>query len=191
MIGWTVFIGVLLAALFALPPLSFDEVKTGYLYTGAFIGALLGLVLSGLFADRTTRLMVKWNKGKFEPEFRITLVVFQLIFSGIGLYGFGFVTDNVGRYGWLPADVFFMFVTIGMVMGAVASALYIVDAHRKSHIPNPCVPLPTPSCSTLICSFNPLVTNVPLPHRPNRRGSVHLPPRVQEHVQLLVDMVCL
>ena len=79
--------------------------------------------------------MIKWNKGKFEPEFRIILVVFQLIFSGIGLYGFGIVTQDVKRYGWLPPVVFFMFVTMGMVIGAVASALYVIDAHRKSIFP--------------------------------------------------------
>ena len=42
MIGWTVLIGIVLAAIMIGPPLLFDEVKTGYLYTGSFIGALLG-----------------------------------------------------------------------------------------------------------------------------------------------------
>lgn len=77
------------------------------------------------------KIMVRLNKGRYEPEFRLLLVIFQLIFSGAGLYGFGIVADNVGRYGWLIPDVFVAFVVIGMVMGAVASALYIVDAHRK------------------------------------------------------------
>lgn len=75
--------------------------------------------------------MIKLNKGKYEPEFRILLVIFQLIFSGTGLYGFGIVAEDVDRHGWLVPDVFFAFVIIGMVMGAVASALYIVDAHRE------------------------------------------------------------
>lgn len=75
--------------------------------------------------------MIKLNKGRYEPEFRIFLVVFQLVFSGAGLYGFGIVAQDVGKYGWLVVDVFFALVIIGMVMGAVASALYIVDAHRE------------------------------------------------------------
>lgn len=130
-IGWTVFIGVVLAAIFLGPPLWFNEVQTGYLYTGAFVGSLLGLVLSGLLSDSMNKIMIKLNGGKYEPEFRILLVVFQLIFNGIGLYGFGIVAQDVGRYGWLVTDVFFAFVIIGMVMGAVASALYIVDAYRE------------------------------------------------------------
>lgn len=131
LIGWTVFIGVVLAALFMGPPLWFDEVSTGYLYTGAFIGSILGLVLSGLLSDSINKIMIKLNRGRYEPEFRILLVFFQLVFGGIGLYGFGITSEDVSRYGWLVSDVFLMFVIMGMVMGAVASALYIVDAHRQ------------------------------------------------------------
>ncbi|KAI9373308.1 major facilitator superfamily domain-containing protein [Aspergillus egyptiacus] len=130
-IGWTVFIGVTLAAIFMSAPLWFEEDKTGYMYASAFIGAMLGLVLSGLLSDSINSLMIKLNKGRYEPEFRILLVIFQLIFCGIGLYGFGITANNAARYGWLPPAVFFACVVIGMVMGAVASALYIVDAHRN------------------------------------------------------------
>ncbi|KAE8349079.1 putative MFS transporter [Aspergillus coremiiformis] len=130
-IGWSVFIGVVLAAIFLGPPLWFNEVQTGYLYTGAFIGSILGLILSGLLSDPMNKVMIKLNKGRYEPEFRILLVIFHLVFSGAGLYGFGIVAQDVGKYGWLVVDVFFALVIIGMVMGAVASALYIVDAHRQ------------------------------------------------------------
>jgi Major Facilitator Superfamily len=130
-IGWTVLIGVVIAYIFMAPPLFFDEVRTGYLYTGAFIGSMIGLVLSGLLSDWINKMMIRWNKGKYEPEFRILLVFPMLIFSSIGLYGFGITANNAVKYGWLLPDVFFAFVIIGMVMGAVASALYIVDAHRQ------------------------------------------------------------
>jgi MFS family permease len=130
-IGWTVLIGVVLAAIFLGPPLFFNEVRTGYLYTGAFIGSMIGLVLSGVLSDWINKIMIRLNKGKYEPEFRILLVFPMLIFSGIGLFGFGITAQDVAKYGWLIPDVFLAFVIIGMVMGAVASALYIVDAHRE------------------------------------------------------------
>lgn len=130
-IGWTVMIGVVLAAIFLGPPLWFNEVQTGYMYTGAFVGSIVGLILSGLLADVINKLMIRLNDGKYEPEFRILLVLPQLVFSSIGLYGFGITSSNVDRYGWLIPDVFLMFVIMGMVMGAVASALYVVDAHRQ------------------------------------------------------------
>ncbi|KAI9724399.1 MAG: hypothetical protein M1812_000467 [Candelaria pacifica] len=130
MIGWTVLIGVVLAIIFLGPPLFFDEVKTGYLYTGPFIGAILGFIMSGLLADWSARFMTERNKGVFEPEFRILLVIPQFIFSCAGLYGFGITVANVSRYGWFVPDFFFALVVMGMVIGTVASALYIVDAHR-------------------------------------------------------------
>ncbi|CAI7639292.1 unnamed protein product [Penicillium pancosmium] len=130
-IGWAVFIGVVLAIVFLGPPLWFEEDKTGYLYTGAFIGSIIGLILSGLLTDSMNKMMIRLNGGKYEPEFRLLLVFFQLIFACMGLYGFGWTANDVAKYKWLLPDVFFAFLIIGMVMGAVAASLYIVDAHRE------------------------------------------------------------
>lgn len=131
LIGWTVMIGVVLAAIFLGPPLWFNEVETGYMYTGPFVGAILGFIISGLLADWSTKLMIRRNKGVYEPEFRIVLVALQLVFGCVGLYGFGITAEKVTRYGWFLPDLFFAFEVGGMVLGAVASALYIVDAHRS------------------------------------------------------------
>ncbi|KAL9115509.1 MAG: hypothetical protein Q9227_000830 [Pyrenula ochraceoflavens] len=131
MIGWTVLIGVILASVFATNPTFLNnEARIGYLYTGPFIGSIVGLVLSGLFADIINRVMIRLNHGRYEPEFRILLAIPMTVFCGAGLYGFGITANNTFRYGWLVPTAFFMLATIGMVIGAVASALYIVDAHR-------------------------------------------------------------
>ncbi|KAH7132440.1 MFS transporter-like protein [Dendryphion nanum] len=130
LIGWTVMIGIVLAAIMLGPPLWFGEVETGYMYTGAFIGAILGFVLTGLLSDWSARLLTKWNHGVYEPEFRMFLVIPQLILGCAGLYGFGWTASNATRYGWFWPDFFFALEVMGMVCGAVASALYIVDAHR-------------------------------------------------------------
>lgn len=156
LIGWTVLIGIVLAAIMLLPPLVFNEVETGYMYTGAFIGALLGFAIAGLISDSSVKLLTKWNGGIYEPEFRLVLVIPQLVFGCAGLYGFGITSSNTYKYGckhfsafpfplspllqfiltlgaclagfW--PDFFFALEVLGMVLGAVASALYIVDAHR-------------------------------------------------------------
>jgi MFS family permease len=132
LIGWTVMIGVVLAAIFLGPPLWFNEVETGYMYTGPFIGALLGFALSGLLSDWSTKFMIRRNNGLYEPEFRILLVIPQLIFGCVGLYGFGATSANVKHWFW--PGFFFALEVMGMVIGAVASALYIVDAHRKFYV---------------------------------------------------------
>lgn len=130
LIGWTVLIGVVLAAIFLGPPLFFDEVKTGYMYAGAFVGALLGFVVSGVLADWSARIMTRRNNGIYEPEFRIVLAIPVMIFGCAGLYGFGITSNDVVKYGWFWPDFFFGLEVMGMVIGAVLAALYIVDAHR-------------------------------------------------------------
>ncbi|RYO26301.1 hypothetical protein AA0111_g8209 [Alternaria arborescens] len=130
LIGFTVLIGVVLAAIMLGPPLWFGEVETGYMYTGAFIGALLGFALTGLISDWSANLLTRLNNGVYEPEFRMVLVIPQLILGCAGIYGFGWTSADAGKYGWFWPDFFFALVVMGMVCGAVASALYIVDAHR-------------------------------------------------------------
>lgn len=131
LIGWTVLIGIVLAAILIGPPLWFDEVETGYMYTGAFVGALLGFLLAGVLADSSVRFLARRNGGVYEPEFRLVLVIPQLILGCAGLYGFGLTASNTSKYGWFWPDFFFALVVAGMVLGAVASALYVVDAHRE------------------------------------------------------------
>ncbi|KAI9853921.1 MAG: hypothetical protein M1824_000796 [Vezdaea acicularis] len=131
LIGWTVLTGVVLAIVFLSPPLFFNEVQTGYLYSAPFIGAILGFILSGAFSDWSCKVLTRRNGGVYEPEFRIFLVVPQLIIGCAGLYGFGICSANPARYGWFPPDFFFGCIVMGMVIGAVASASYLVDAHRE------------------------------------------------------------
>jgi len=75
--------------------------------------------------------MTKRNGGVYEPEFRMVLVVPQLVLGCAGLYGFGITSNNTTRYGWFWPDFFFGVEVAGMVLGAVASALYIADAHGE------------------------------------------------------------
>jgi MFS family permease len=131
MIGWTVFIGIILAAIFLGPPLFWTEEQTGYAYTGAFVGAVLGFLVAGGLADWSAKFLTRLNGGIYEPEFRIVLVIPQLIFGCAGLYGFGITSASIINYSWFWPVFFFGLEVMGMVIGAVASALYIVDAHRK------------------------------------------------------------
>ncbi|KAI9766521.1 MAG: hypothetical protein M1840_006478 [Geoglossum simile] len=131
LIGWTVLIGIVLAAIFLGPPLFFNEAQTGYLYSGAFVGAVLGFALAGIISDWSAKWLTLKNKGIYEPEFRLILVIPQMIVGCAGLYGFGLTSGKVIKYGWFWPDFFFALEVMGMVLGAVASALYVVDAHRE------------------------------------------------------------
>lgn len=132
LIGWTVFIGVILGYSFIGYPLWWNEVKTGYAYVAPFVGALLGYIIAGGLSDWSARAMTRWNGGVYEPEFRILLVIPQFVFGVMGTFGWGYAVDGLldGKWGYVVPLAFFGFEVCGMVIGAVASSLYIVDAYR-------------------------------------------------------------
>jgi MFS family permease len=120
MIGWTVFMGIILAAIFLGPPLYWNEEQTGYAYAGAFVGAVVGFLMAGALADWSAKYMTRKNNGVYEPEFRIILVIPQLIFGCAGLYLFGITAAALVDYPHVLPIVGFGLQVGGMVIGAVA-----------------------------------------------------------------------
>jgi hypothetical protein len=123
MVGWTVFMGIILAAIFLGPPLYWNEQQTGYAYAGPFIGAVVGFLMAGAIADWSAKYMTRKNNGVYEPEFRIILVIPQLIFGCAGLYLFGVTAAALVDYSYILPIVGFGFQVGGMVIGAVAVGL--------------------------------------------------------------------
>jgi len=113
------------------PPLFWNEEKTGYAYTGAFIGALLGFVIAGSLADWSAKFMTKRNHGIYEPEFRIVLVIPLFVIGSAGMYLFGVTGSRLVDFSWVLPILGFGMQVCGMVIGAVAASLYLVDAHRE------------------------------------------------------------
>ena len=91
----------------------------------------MGFFLAGLLADSSASWLARRNGGVYEPEFRLILVIPQLILGCAGLYGFGITASNVEKFGWFWPDFFFALEVAGMVLGAVASSLYVVDAYPE------------------------------------------------------------
>lgn len=131
MIGWTVFMGIILGAIFLGPPLFWNEEKTGYAYTGAFLGAIIGFLIAGALADWSAKYLTRKNNGIYEPEFRLVLVIPQLVIGCAGLYLFGVTAAELINYSYYLPILGFGMQVAGMVIGAVAASLYLVDAHRK------------------------------------------------------------
>lgn len=127
MIAWVAMMGVSLAILTI--KINFTEVETGYMYAGAFIGAIIAFILGGAISDPVARWMTRRNNGIFEPEFRMILVIPMMLFGVSGLFGFGVFSADA-KYGWLSPDVMFGFVVGGMTLGAIVSAQYIIDGYR-------------------------------------------------------------
>jgi hypothetical protein len=84
--------------LFLGAPLWWDDVHTGYAYSGPLVGALLGFLVVGGLADWSAKFMTRHNHGIYEPEFRIVLVIPQLIIGSAGAFGPWIVSPNMIKY---------------------------------------------------------------------------------------------
>jgi len=93
---------------------------------------VIGFLIAGALADWSAKYMTRKNGGIYEPEFRIILVIPQLIFGCAGLFLFGITANRLVDYSYYLPILGFGLEVGGMVIGAVAASLYIVDAHRKS-----------------------------------------------------------
>jgi hypothetical protein len=80
-----------------------------------------------VLSDWLCRIMTKINNRVFEPEFRIVLVIFQLIGAVVGIFPFGVSVDQ--NWSYYVSIVLFAFVTFALIMGATATGTYVIDAH--------------------------------------------------------------
>lgn len=129
MIAWLSLIGTSLALV--LIQLGFNEAQTGYMYTGAFIGAIVAFIFAGATCDPWARWITHRNGGVFEPEFRLFLIWPMLAVSLVGLFGYGYAAENAVTVGWATIAAMFGFVVAGAVLGSIVSAQYIVDGYRE------------------------------------------------------------
>ena len=97
---------------------------------------MIGFLIAGALADWSAKYMTRKNGGIYEPEFRIVLIIPQLIFGCAGLFLFGITANRLVDYSYYLPILGFGLEVGGMVIGAVAASLYIVDAHRKCIVYN-------------------------------------------------------
>jgi len=129
LIAFLVAISTVIAEIFGGPPNFFSNTKVGLFYVGPFLGGIIGFVVAGLLSDRLCRIMTRANNNVYEPEFRIVLVILQIIGAAVGLIPFGYSVDHGDSY--YVSIVLFAFVTFALIMGATATGTYIVDAHNN------------------------------------------------------------
>ncbi|KAH9205816.1 major facilitator superfamily domain-containing protein [Leptodontidium sp. 2 PMI_412] len=131
---WVVIISFTIAQAFYGPPYFLTVAQQGYMGAGPVVGGFLGCIACGLICDPLARYLAKRNHGKFhsnfiyEPEFRLPMMIFVPIVSGLGYFLFG----NLIEQGQTPvaASVMFGLVFVSVQFTAVSTGAYIVDAFR-------------------------------------------------------------
>jgi hypothetical protein len=99
------------------------------MYLGGWIGMVVALFAGAFIFGWLQRSLSHRNNNVYEPEFLLFQVIPGLIFSVMGLVGWGW-GEEVGTP-WIGLAFFFALANGGAVMYNNAAIGYVIDAHRE------------------------------------------------------------
>ncbi|KAH8881315.1 serine/threonine kinase 16 [Thozetella sp. PMI_491] len=128
-ITWIVVFSVVNGIIFVQPPYNFSISDTGLISLSPFIMTIIGEVISGPLNDWICVYLTKKNKGIYEPEFRLPLMLVTVITGTVGFFGFG-ATVHYQTH-WAGPVLTFGLANLSLVFAATCVYGYIADAYRK------------------------------------------------------------
>lgn len=128
-IAWFVAISLLSSIMLSAPPYGLSTAAVGYLSVGPLLGCLLGSMTYAAVADPLIKYMARRNRGIYEPEFRIPIVLLGTLPTVSGVAAFGYCLQQ-GKSMYLLSFLW-GFLLFGMTIVASAVSAYAVDAFAK------------------------------------------------------------
>ncbi|CEJ59634.1 hypothetical protein PMG11_08251 [Penicillium brasilianum] len=129
-ISWLVGISLTLSQIFSAPPYNFSVVGVGATNLSAFVASVLGTLAAGPLIDGLVTRMSKMNRGIFEPEFRLPIMVTYLLFTSTGFFAWG--QSSYAQDPWpVPVVVCLGLINFGVQLGTTGVVTYVVDCHRE------------------------------------------------------------
>ena len=95
--SWIAVLATTQATLFPAPPYLFGPSSIGLLNLPPFIGSILGSVWGGPLSDLSILWLARRNKGVYEPEMRLHMMIIPALATPIGLFMYGFSVAKVSR----------------------------------------------------------------------------------------------
>lgn len=128
-IAWFVAISLLSSIMLSAPPYRLSTASVGYLSVGPLLGCLLGSIAYAAMADPLIKIMSRKNRGVYEPEFRIPIVLLGALPTISGVAAFGYCLKQ-GQSMYILSFLW-GFLLFGMTIVASAVSSYAVDAFSK------------------------------------------------------------
>lgn len=129
-ISWLVLVSFVLSQIFSAPPYNFSVAAVGATNISSFVATILGTVVAGPVIDGLVKYMSKKNKGIYEPEFRLPIMITFMVFTGIGFFAWGQSLSNQDPWP-VPVIVCLGMINLGAQLGATGVTAYVVDSHRQ------------------------------------------------------------
>ncbi|RDW72553.1 uncharacterized protein DSM5745_07725 [Aspergillus mulundensis] len=129
-ISWLVLISLTISQIFSAPPYNFSVGAVGATNVSSFVASLIGTVVAGPLVDGVASRLSKMNKGIFEPEFRLPIMVTYLLFTATGFFAWGASLANTDPWP-IPVIVCLGLINLGVQLGTTGVVTYVVDCHRE------------------------------------------------------------
>jgi hypothetical protein len=127
---WVIIQGAVAAQIFQGPPYNMTAIGVGNLVGIApMIGSILGTVIAGRLSDSVVKIMAARNKGVYEPEYRLIIMIPFLITMVIGGFGLGLAIHH--GLSAVICGVFLAFLNFAVGVGCTSIVTYSNDACQK------------------------------------------------------------
>jgi len=126
---WIVVFSVVNGVIFTQPPYNFSVSDTGLISLSPFILTLVGEVIAGPLNDYLCLVLTKHNKGIYEPEFRLVLILPVMLIGVTGFYGFG-ATVHYQTH-WIGPVLTFGFANMAMAFANGCVFGYVIDSYES------------------------------------------------------------
>ncbi|KAK3348805.1 major facilitator superfamily domain-containing protein [Lasiosphaeria hispida] len=126
---WIVVFSVVNGVIFVKPPYNFSISQTGLISLSPFILTIIGELISGPLNDWICIYLTRKNKGVYEPEFRLPLMVVATVLGVVGFFGFGATVQYQTH--WLGPVLCFGLANMSLVFASTCVFGYVVDSYRE------------------------------------------------------------
>ncbi|KAJ9426123.1 amidohydrolase family-domain-containing protein [Fusarium oxysporum] len=117
-----------ISMIFSAPPYNFNTAGVGLMSLGPFVGNFLGSVYGGVLGDWVVVKLAKRNKGIFEPEMRLFILLLPALLMGGGLVFFGVSADN--GWHWIYPSIGGAMFGFGMASMIDISCTIVIDIYQ-------------------------------------------------------------
>ncbi|KAH7357025.1 MFS transporter-like protein [Rhexocercosporidium sp. MPI-PUGE-AT-0058] len=127
---WVIIQGAIATQVFGAPPYSLSATAVGNLVGIApLIGAALGTLVGGWSCDYISQILAVLNKGVFEPEFRLLIIIPAVVTIAVGGFGLGAAIQNENSA--VVCGVFLAFINFSVGIGCTGIVSYTNDVCQE------------------------------------------------------------
>ncbi|KAF7186414.1 putative MFS-type transporter [Pseudocercospora fuligena] len=126
---WIVVFSVVNGVIFVSPPYNFSVSQTGLISLSPFILCIIGEAISGPLNDWICLRLAKANRGVYEPEFRLVLMIVVVILGTVGFFGFGASVHYATH--WSGPVLTFGFANMALAFASTCVFSYVLDCYPR------------------------------------------------------------